>query len=184
MDIPMHIIAHIETAFSSKFGIPRQSGLIPALRGTIVFTPEYRTPDAVRGLEGYSHLWLIWQFSQNFKNSTEGSGWSPTVRPPRLGGNKRVGVFAVSLLLISLDNFDFTTSFTAVTATINNIGPGLGKVGPCGNFSEFSDFSKLVFCFNMIAGRLEILPMLVMINPRTWSHPFKYKKHKAVNKIS
>ena len=95
-----------------------------------------------------------------------------------------LGVFAVSLLLISLDNFDFTTSFTAVTATINNIGPGLGKVGPCGNFSEFSDFSKLVFCFNMIAGRLEILPMLVMINPRTWSHPFKYKKHKAVNKIS
>ena len=94
MDIPMHIIAHIETAFSSKFGIPRQSGLVPALRGTIVFTPEYRNPDAVRGLEGYSHLWLIWQFSQNFKNSTEGSGWSPTVRPPRLGGNKRIGVFA------------------------------------------------------------------------------------------
>lgn len=94
MDIPMHIIAHIETAFSSKFGIPRQSGLVPALRGTIVFTPEYRNPDAVRGLEGYSHLWLIWQFSQYFKNSTEGSGWSPTVRPPRLGGNKRIGVFA------------------------------------------------------------------------------------------
>ena len=94
MDIPMHIIAHIETAFSSKFGIPRQSGLVPALRGTIVFTPEYRNPDAVRGLEGYSHLWLIWQFSQNFKNSTEGSGWLPTVRPPRLGGNKRFGVFA------------------------------------------------------------------------------------------
>ena len=94
MDIPMHIIAHIETAFSSKFGIPRQSGLAPALRGTIVFTPEYRNPDAARGLEGYSHLWLIWQFSQNFKNSTEGSGWSPTVRPPRLGGNKRIGVFA------------------------------------------------------------------------------------------
>lgn len=94
MDIPMHIIAHIETAFSSKFGIPRQSGLIPSLRGTIVFAPEYRNPDAVRGLEGYSHLWLIWQFSQNFKNTTDNSGWSPTVRPPRLGGNKRIGVFA------------------------------------------------------------------------------------------
>ena len=87
-----------------------------------------------------------------------------------------LGVFVVSVLLISLDNFDFTTNFTAVSATINNIGPGLGKVGPYGNFAEFSDFSKLVFCFDMIAGRLEILPMLVLINPKTWSHPFKYKK--------
>ena len=94
MDIQMHIIAHIETAFPSKFGIPRQSGLVPSLRGTIVFAPEYRNPDAVRGLEGYSHLWLIWQFSQNFKNGGAAHGWSPTVRPPRLGGNKRVGVFA------------------------------------------------------------------------------------------
>ncbi len=94
MDIPMHIIAHIETAFPSKFGIPRQSGLVPSLRGTIVFVPEYRNPDAVRGLEGFSHLWLIWQFSQNFKNGGAAHGWSPTVRPPRLGGNKRVGVFA------------------------------------------------------------------------------------------
>ena len=84
-----------------------------------------------------------------------------------------LGVFAISLLLISLDNFDFTTNFTAVSATINNIGPGLAKVGPYGNFSEFSDFSKLVLCFDMIAGRLEILPMLVLINPRTWSRPFK-----------
>ena len=85
-----------------------------------------------------------------------------------------LGVFAVSLLLISLDGFDFTTTFTSVTTTINNIGPGLGKVvGPYGNFSEFSDFSKLVFCFNMIAGRLEILPMLVLINPRTWSKTLK-----------
>lgn len=89
------------------------------------------------------------------------------------------GVFALSLLLISLDNFDFTTNFTAVSATINNIGPGLGKVGPYGNFSEFSDFSKLVFCFDMIAGRLEILPMLVLINPRTWSRSFKRKKRNA-----
>ena len=94
MDIPMHIIAYIETAFPSKFGIPRQSGLVPSLRGTIVFVPEYRNPDAVRGLESYSHLWLIWQFSKSFKNGSSEGGWSPTVRPPRLGGNKRVGVFA------------------------------------------------------------------------------------------
>ncbi len=87
-----------------------------------------------------------------------------------------IGVFGISLLLISLDNFDFETNFTAISATINNIGPGLGKVGPAGNFSEFSDFSKLVFCFDMIAGRLEILPMLVLINPKTWSHAFKRKK--------
>ena len=89
MDIPMHIIAHIETAFSSKFGIPRQSGLVPALRGTIVFTPEYRNPDALRGLEDFSHIWLIWEFSGAVREE-----WSPTVRPPRLGGNKRLGVFA------------------------------------------------------------------------------------------
>ena len=87
-----------------------------------------------------------------------------------------IGVFGISLLLISLDNFDFETNFTAISATINNIGPGLGKVGPAGNFSEFSDFSKLVFCFDMIAGRLEILPMLVLINPKTWSRAFKRKK--------
>ncbi len=82
-----------------------------------------------------------------------------------------IGVFSLSLLIIAFfDNKDFTTNFTAVTATINNIGPGLGEVGPCGNFSEFSDISKLVFCFDMLAGRLEILPFLVLINPKTWSH--------------
>ncbi len=92
-----------------------------------------------------------------------------------------LAIFAISLLLISLDNFDFSTNFSAVAATVNNIGPGLSKVGPYGNFSEFSDFSKLVFCFNMIAGRLEILPMLVLLNPKTWSRPFKYHHKKRVN---
>lgn len=82
-------IAHIESDFSSKFGIPRQSGLVSELCSRIVFEPEYRNPDALRGLEDFSHLWLIWQFSQNVR-----SGWSPTVRPPRLGGNTRMGVFA------------------------------------------------------------------------------------------
>ena len=83
-------IAHIRTEFPEKFGVPRQSGLAAALRGTIVFTPEYRNPDALRGLEGFSHLWLIWEFSANHDHS----GWQPTVRPPRLGGNERIGVFA------------------------------------------------------------------------------------------
>lgn len=89
-------IANIRTDFPAKFGLPRQSGIVENLNGTIVFEPEYRHPEALRGLEGYSHLWLIWGFSENFVSArnAEESGWSPTVRPPRLGGNKRVGVFS------------------------------------------------------------------------------------------
>ena len=85
----MKIIAHIENDFSTKFGIPRQSGLVNSLRSRIVFAPEYRNPDAFRGLEDFSHVWLIWEFSQAVRQK-----WSPTVRPPRLGGNTRMGVFA------------------------------------------------------------------------------------------
>lgn len=85
----MKIIAYIHTDFTSKFGIPRQSGLVDELEATIVFEPEYRSPDALRGIEEYSHLWLIWQFSECVDKE-----WTPTVRPPRLGGNKRMGVFA------------------------------------------------------------------------------------------
>ena len=85
----LHIIARIHSDFPTKFGIPRQSGLVEELKATIVFEPEYRNPDALRGLEGFSHLWLIWQFSQAVRKD-----WSPTVRPPRLGGNTRMGVFA------------------------------------------------------------------------------------------
>ena len=88
--VEMHIIARIRSDFPTKFGIPRQSGLadVPA---RIVFEPEYRNADALRGIEGFSHLWLIWQFSAAVRE-----GWSPTVRPPKLGGNKRIGVFARS----------------------------------------------------------------------------------------
>lgn len=84
----MKIIAHIKNDFTSKFGIPRQSGLVPEMISQIIFEPEFRNPDAIRGLEDFSHLWLIWNFSQS--KPTE----SLTVRPPRLGGNKRMGVFA------------------------------------------------------------------------------------------
>lgn len=87
--IPMEIIATIRSDFPTKFGIPRQSGLVEELRATVVFEPEYRNPDALRGLEDFSHLWLIWQFSEAVRDK-----WSPTVRPPRLGGNTRMGVFA------------------------------------------------------------------------------------------
>ena len=82
-------IAKMQSDFPSKFGIPRQSGLVQELRSTIIFEPEFRNPDTLRGLEDFSHLWLIWQFSQAVRTN-----WSPTVRPPRLGGNTRMGVFA------------------------------------------------------------------------------------------
>lgn len=85
----MQVIAYIHTDFPTKFGIPRQSGIIDSLQGTIVFEPKYRNPEAVRGLEEFSHLWLIWEFSEAKRDT-----WSPTVRPPRLGGNVRKGVFA------------------------------------------------------------------------------------------
>ena len=83
-----HPIATMRSAFPTKFGIPRQSGLVTELKSTIVFEPPYRNPEMLRGIEGFSHLWLIWSFSQS------GDHWSPTVRPPRLGGNQRMGVFA------------------------------------------------------------------------------------------
>ena len=85
----MKIIARIHTDFPTKFGVPRQSGINNALKATIVFEPEYRNPDSLRGLEEFSHIWLIWEFSEAIRDT-----WSPTVRPPRLGGSTRVGVFA------------------------------------------------------------------------------------------
>lgn len=107
------IIAHIHTEFNTKFGVPRQSGIIDSLRGRIVFEPEYRVADALRGIEGFSHLWLIWQFSEARRDS-----WSPTVRPPRLGGNTRMGVFAtrspfrpnaIGLSSVRLIDVDYTS---------------------------------------------------------------------------
>ena len=85
----LRVIARVRSEFPGKFGIPRQSGLVPELRARVVFEPEFRNTDALRGIEGFSHLWLIWQFSEAVRDT-----WSPTVRPPRLGGNARMGVFA------------------------------------------------------------------------------------------
>lgn len=97
----MKIIAHIRTDFSEKFGIPRQSGLVGELTGRIIFEPEYRTPEAFKGLESFSHIWILWQFSEAKRKRRTDSGeacsdsyWTATVKPPRLGGNRRVGVFA------------------------------------------------------------------------------------------
>ena len=88
-ELSFKIIAHIKSDFREKFGIPRQSGIVQNLRAAIRFEPEFRNADALRGLEGFSHLWILWIFSENIRST-----WSPTVRPPRLGGNKRLGVFA------------------------------------------------------------------------------------------
>jgi len=107
-------IARIRSDFGTKFGIPRQSGLVETLQGAVVFEPEYRKAEALRGLEEFSHLWLIWEFSGNLR-----AGWSPTVRPPRLGGNERLGVFAtrspfrpnpLGLSCVRLEKMDLHTS--------------------------------------------------------------------------
>ncbi|MBR3868207.1 MAG: tRNA (N6-threonylcarbamoyladenosine(37)-N6)-methyltransferase TrmO [Clostridia bacterium] len=107
----MKIIAHIKTDFRTKFGLPRQSGLCEELKGQIIFEPEYRKEEAFRGLEGFSHIWVLWKFSE-----AEREEWSPTVRPPRLGGNKRMGVFAtrspfrpnnIGLSCVKLDKIDY-----------------------------------------------------------------------------
>lgn len=87
--VQIQVVARMHSDFPTKFGIPRQSGLVEELKSYVVFEPEFRNPDALRGIADYSHLWLIWQFSQAVRE-----GWSPTVRPPRLGGNTRMGVFA------------------------------------------------------------------------------------------
>ncbi len=108
----MKIIAHIYTDFKTKFGLPRQSGLIDEIEGRIVFEKEYRDESAFRGLEEFSHIWLLWEFSESKRES-----WSPTVRPPLLGGNKRIGVFAtrspfrpnpIGLSSVRLERIDFT----------------------------------------------------------------------------
>ena len=88
-DVTIQVIARMKSDFPTKFGIPRQSGLVEQLQSTIIFEPEYRNADALRGLEDFSHLWIIWQFSEAVRKN-----WSPTIRPPRLGGNTRMGVFA------------------------------------------------------------------------------------------
>ena len=111
----MKEIANIHNGFRTKFGIPRQSGLIDSLKSDIIFVPEFRNPDALRGLEGFSHIWLLWKFSESVMPDGE---WSPTVRPPRLGGNTRMGVFAtrspfrpnpIGLSCVRLDGIDLHT---------------------------------------------------------------------------
>lgn len=109
----MTVIGHIETDFDTKFGIPRQSGLCDELKGRIILTPDFRREEAFRGLDDFSHIWVLWQFSE-----TQREEWSPTVRPPRLGGNKRIGVFAtrspfrpnnIGLSCVKLEKIDYSS---------------------------------------------------------------------------
>lgn len=128
--LSLSVIAHIENDFPTKFALPRQSGLASSLISRIVFEPEYAIPEAVRGLDGYSHLWLIWGFSEAFEEK-----WSPTVRPPRLGGNKRMGVFAtrapyrpnpIGLSVVKLEKIEITGKGPVLTvsgADIMNSSP-------------------------------------------------------------
>lgn len=103
----------------------------------------------------------------------------PTLRSVNMFIMAYIVLFSFSVLIVSWDNFDMTTNFTAVAATLNNIGPGLNMVGPMGNFSEYSDVSKYVFCFDMLAGRLELFPILVLFNPKTWNRQIHLHRHNA-----
>ena len=154
--ISLSVIAHIENDFPTKFALPRQSGLASSLISRIVFEPEYSVTEAIRGLDGYSHLWLIWGFSETF-----GEKWSPTVRPPRLGGNKRMGVFAtrapyrpnpIGLSVVKLERIDITDKGPILTVSgadimnsspIYDIKPYLPYVESIPNASDgFTAFTK------------------------------------------
>ena len=141
-DITVKPIAYIETDFKEKFGIPRQSGLCDTARGRIVFLPQYRTPDALRGLDGFSHLWLIFDFSLAHRDE-----WSPTVRPPRLGGNTRVGVFAsrspfrpnpIGLSCVKIENIEY---FENDGWVINVLGADLLDKTPILDIKPYIPFS-------------------------------------------
>lgn len=126
LDFVLKQIAHIESAFKTKFGVPRQSGLVASLRARVVFEKEYRSREAVRGLEDFSHIWIVWQFSEAVRDT-----WSPTVRPPRLGGNARLGVFAtrspfrpnpIGLSSVKLESVEFDPALGPV---LNVLGADL-----------------------------------------------------------
>ena len=157
----MKIIARISTPFKTKFGIPRQSGVAPDLKGEIVFEPDYREIEAVRGLEGFSHIWLIWCFSESVSDK-----WSPTVRPPRLGGNVRMGVFAtrspfrpnpIGLSSVVLERIEYTDDRGPVLhvrgadlmdgTPIFDIKPYVAYAdshpGASGGFTDTAEFKKL-----------------------------------------
>ena len=173
-NVTIRVIARMKSDFPTKFGIPRQSGLVAELRSTIVFEPEYRNPDALRGIEEFSHIWLIWQFSEAVRQD-----WSPTVRPPRLGGNTRMGVFATrspfrpnnlglsSVRLLGVEHTDeFGTVLHVAGADLMDGTPifdikpyipyGDSHPEATGGFTDHADDFLLEVCFPQPL--LEILP--------------------------
>lgn len=189
-------IAFIRTEFPEKFGVPRQSGLARNLKGRIIFEPEYRNPDALRGLDGFSHIWLIWEFSANHATSP----WQPTVRPPRLGGNAHMGVFAtrspfrpnpLGLSCVKLHSVELSTSDGPV---VNVLGADLMDGTPiydikpyikyadsrpeavCGYVDQLEERSlKVVFPTELSAKVIdtEIIPALIetlRLDPRPSYH--------------
>ena len=163
-DLQMQIIARIKSDFTDKFGIPRQSGIIPELKARIVFEPPYRNIDALRGLEGFSHIWLLWHFS-----ACENKKWAPTVRPPKLGGNKRVGVFAsrspfrpnrIGLSSVKLERIEYDTPYGPVLhvlgADLMNDTPIL-DIKPYLAYTDCHPQATGGFSLQELAGSLEIV---------------------------
>lgn len=196
-------IAHIHTQFPEKFGVPRQSGLARALKGRIVFEPEYRNQDALRGLDGFSHIWLIWEFSANRSTSP----WQPTVRPPRLGGNVHMGVFAtrspfrpnpLGLSCVKIDSIELSTSDGPV---INVFGADLMDGTPiydikpyiryadsrpeavCGYVDDLEERSLKVVFPSELSAKItdsEIIPALVetlRLDPRPSYHDDPHREY-------
>lgn len=159
----MKVIAHIETDFNTKFGVPRQSGVVPELVSRIIFEPEYRVHDAVRGLEGFSYIWLIWCFSESIRKD-----WNPTVRPPRLGGNTRIGVFAtrspfrpnpiglssVKLIKIDFNDADGPVLYVAGADLMN--GTPIFDIKPYLPFTDSHPEAKAGFTQGMVNELLEV----------------------------
>ena len=171
----MKPIAHIRSDFSSKFGIPRQSGLITELKGEIIFEPEYRNPEALRGLDHFSHIWLIWEFSASKRDK-----WSPTVRPPRLGGNIRMGVFAtrspfrpnpIGLSSVRLEKIEWQTDsgpVLHVTGADLMDGTPILDIKPYIAYSDCHMDATGGFTNNVANSRLEVMipsEWLQMISP-------------------
>lgn len=160
----LKIIARIYTDFKEKFGIPRQSGIASETIGRIVFEKEYRRPEAIRELDGYSHIWILWQFSEAVRD-----GWSPTVRPPRLGGNKRVGVFAtrspfrpnpIGLSSVRLDGIEHTEEYGDILkvrgADILN-GTPIYDIKPYLKYTDSHEDAKGGFSDSVLDYKLEVI---------------------------
>lgn len=196
MSMEIKPIAFIKTEFPEKFGIPRQSGLAKDLRGRIIFEPQFRNPDALRGLEGFSHIWLIWEFSAN-RTTRE---WQPTVRPPRLGGNTHLGVFAtrspfrpnpLGLSCVEIDRIDlFTDEGPVITVKGADLmdGTSIYDIKPyiryadsrqqalCGYVDSLEERSLKVVFPSELSSRIEdtsVIPSLVetlRLDPRPSYH--------------